>query len=558
MVGLANVDNTSDLDKPISTAQQTELNLKAPINNPTFTGTVSGITKSMVGLGNVDNTSDLDKPVSTAQQTELNLKAPLNAPTFTGTVSGITKNMVGLANVDNTSDANKPVSTAQQTELNLKAPLDAPTFTGTVSGITKNMVGLANVDNTSDLDKPISTAQQTELNLKAPINNPTFTGTVSGITKNMVGLANVDNTSDADKPVSTATTTQLNLKAPLNAPTFTGTVSGISKNMVGLGNVDNTSDADKPVSTAQQTALNLKQATITSTTNLEANTIQLDKLVVDGQISIVDSDNTNEQLLIRTSTTNTGINYKFKGDGLVFDNYSPETFFGTNEKRRLTFKNTRISATDPEVLFKGFSQLGTGATRGCHLFIGNFTRLSTGFQCENQSYNGNKFEFFHPPIGGSTNDLFKLQGFNTAGSLAPNNDFSAQMKFSYNGNLNISGTLTESSDRRIKENIVDANTSNLIEDFKKIRFVNYNLINDKEKIKKLGCIAQDLELIYPSCVIDYPNYEDDEQEILNEDIPYIKQIKYQPLYIKSMMVNQYLLNKIDELEERLAVLENQI
>ena len=35
------------------------LNLKAPINNPTFTGTVSGITKDMVGLNNVDNTSDL-------------------------------------------------------------------------------------------------------------------------------------------------------------------------------------------------------------------------------------------------------------------------------------------------------------------------------------------------------------------------------------------------------------------------------------------------------------------------------------------------------------------
>jgi hypothetical protein len=61
------------------------------------------------------------------------LKAPLASPTFTGTVSGITKTMVGLANVDNTSDANKPVSTATQTELNLKAPLASPTFTGTVT-----------------------------------------------------------------------------------------------------------------------------------------------------------------------------------------------------------------------------------------------------------------------------------------------------------------------------------------------------------------------------------------------------------------------------------------
>lgn len=39
----------------------------APLESPAFTGTVTGITKSMVGLGSVDNTSDIDKPVSTAQ-----------------------------------------------------------------------------------------------------------------------------------------------------------------------------------------------------------------------------------------------------------------------------------------------------------------------------------------------------------------------------------------------------------------------------------------------------------------------------------------------------------
>jgi hypothetical protein len=45
----------------------------------TFPGTVTasgyvGVTKSMVGLSNVDNTSDLDKPISTATQTALNAK----------------------------------------------------------------------------------------------------------------------------------------------------------------------------------------------------------------------------------------------------------------------------------------------------------------------------------------------------------------------------------------------------------------------------------------------------------------------------------------------------
>ena len=56
----------------------------APKANPTFTGTVSGITKAMVGLANVDNTSDLNKPISTATQTALNLKADLASPALTG------------------------------------------------------------------------------------------------------------------------------------------------------------------------------------------------------------------------------------------------------------------------------------------------------------------------------------------------------------------------------------------------------------------------------------------------------------------------------------------
>ena len=46
----------------------------APLADPTFTGTVGGISKSMVGLGNVDNTTDANKPVSTATQTALDAK----------------------------------------------------------------------------------------------------------------------------------------------------------------------------------------------------------------------------------------------------------------------------------------------------------------------------------------------------------------------------------------------------------------------------------------------------------------------------------------------------
>jgi hypothetical protein len=63
------------------------LNLKAPLASPSFTGTVSGITSSMVGLGNVDNTSDVNKPVSTATSTALNLKMDKTGGTLTGDVT---------------------------------------------------------------------------------------------------------------------------------------------------------------------------------------------------------------------------------------------------------------------------------------------------------------------------------------------------------------------------------------------------------------------------------------------------------------------------------------
>jgi hypothetical protein len=71
----------------VTSAIQTQLDAKAPTADPTFTGTVSGITKSMVGLGNVANTADADKPVSTATQTALDAKLSLAGGTMTGRVT---------------------------------------------------------------------------------------------------------------------------------------------------------------------------------------------------------------------------------------------------------------------------------------------------------------------------------------------------------------------------------------------------------------------------------------------------------------------------------------
>jgi hypothetical protein len=164
------------------------LALKAPINNPAFTGTVSGVTKAMVDLGNVVNTSDANKPVSLAAQTALDLKE----------------------NASNKSDASLGTSTilyptqnAVKTYVDSQVALGTPDATSSVKG----KLQLA-----GDLAGSASSPTVPGLALKAPINSPAFTGTVSGVTKSMVDLGNVDNTSDVNKPVSLAAQTALDLK----------------------------------------------------------------------------------------------------------------------------------------------------------------------------------------------------------------------------------------------------------------------------------------------------------------------------------------------------------
>jgi len=203
----------------------TALATTAYVDAAVTSGSVADATTS--SLGKIQLAGDLGGTASSPTVPGLAVKAPLESPTFTGTVSGITATMVGLGNVDNTSDVNKTISALTQAALDLKAPLASPTFTGTVSGITATMVGLGNVDNTSDANKAISALTQAALDLKAPLASPTFTGTVNGITKAMVGLGNVDNTSDAGKAISTLTQAALDLKSPLASPTFTGTVNGV-------------------------------------------------------------------------------------------------------------------------------------------------------------------------------------------------------------------------------------------------------------------------------------------------------------------------------------------
>ena len=180
------------------------------------TTAAAGVTKSSLGLENVTNTSDANKPVSTAQQTALDLKANLASPTFTGTVGGITKAMVGLGNVDNTADTAKPVSTAQQTALDLKetvvnvalkAPLASPALTGVPTAPTA-----AAATNTTQI--------ATTAFVRGEV-----TALVNGATAALDTLGELAAALTADEATAATLATLVGTKAPLASPTFTGTVT---------------------------------------------------------------------------------------------------------------------------------------------------------------------------------------------------------------------------------------------------------------------------------------------------------------------------------------------
>jgi hypothetical protein len=111
------------------------------------------VDKADIGLGNVDNTSDINKPISTLVQNALNLKegvitAGTTAQYYRGdkTFQTLDKTAVGLGNVDNTSDANKIISNATQTALNGKQATISLTTTGS-SGASTFAANVLNIPN---------------------------------------------------------------------------------------------------------------------------------------------------------------------------------------------------------------------------------------------------------------------------------------------------------------------------------------------------------------------------------------------------------------------------
>lgn len=119
---------------------QITANLSTLTSHTSNTSNPHSVTKAQVGLSNVDNTSDANKPVSTATQTALNAKentitAGTTAQYYRGdkTFQTLDKTAVGLgnvANVDTTNASNITSGTLSDSRLSSAVTTQGNTFNG--------------------------------------------------------------------------------------------------------------------------------------------------------------------------------------------------------------------------------------------------------------------------------------------------------------------------------------------------------------------------------------------------------------------------------------------
>ena len=108
-------------------------------------------------------------------------------------------------------------------------------------------------------------------------------------------------------------------------------------------------------------------------------------------------------------------------------------------------------------------------------------------------------------------------------------------------NMTINGSLTQNSDVRVKENIIEI--SNCIDKVKAIRGVYYNRTDFNTKATKVGVVAQEVEKVLPEVILEAPD----------TGLKSVAYAELTPVLINAIKEQQVM---IDDLKSRLKELEN--
>jgi hypothetical protein len=265
---IVTVDNASDLF-PIVDTSAAETKKITP-----------SALKTALALNNVDNTSDANKPVSSATQSALNAKQDtLVSGTNIKTVNGTS--VLGSGNIAISSAvAWGGVTGTLSNQTDLQTALDAKVDENSaITGATKTKVtydakGLvtAGADaTTADIadstnKRYVTDAQSTVIGNTSGTNtgdnatNSQYSGLAASKQDTLVSATNIKTINSTSVLGSGNIAVEPTITATTSADYYRGdkTFATLNKTAVALGNVDNTSDANKPVSTAQQTALDAK------------------------------------------------------------------------------------------------------------------------------------------------------------------------------------------------------------------------------------------------------------------------------------------------------------
>lgn len=125
------------------------------------------VTKEQVGLGNVDNTSDMNKPVSTAQQKALDKKVDKTTVATTSTL-GLVKSGTDIT-VDSNGNVSVNDNSHEHTVDNISDLTATAEELNVLDGITASTEELNYTDG-------VTSNIQTQFNSKAPTASPTLTG----------------------------------------------------------------------------------------------------------------------------------------------------------------------------------------------------------------------------------------------------------------------------------------------------------------------------------------------------------------------------------------------